>query len=63
MDDDASEPAFFVAEEGAMSTFQAFRELVGVRGLFRSLYRGSHCFRTPEAGSASAGAISSSRTG
>ena len=54
LDDATSEiySAFFVAEEGTASTFQALREVIGERGLFCSLYtdRGSHYFYTPKAG-------------
>ena len=54
MDDATSEiySAFFVSEEGTMSSFSALREVIEARGLFCSLYadRGSHYWRTPEAG-------------
>lgn len=54
MDDATSEiySAFFVAEEGTMSSFQALREVIGSRGLFGALYadRGSHYWYTPSAG-------------
>ena len=54
MDDATSEilSAFFVAEEGTMSTFLALGEVIAARGLFCSLYadRGSHYWHTPEAG-------------
>ena len=54
LDDATSEvcSAFFVAEEGAMSSFRALHEVIAARGLFCSLYtdRGSHYFHTPEAG-------------
>jgi hypothetical protein len=54
MDDATSEiySAFFVAEEGTMSTFQALHAVIAERGLFCSLYadRGSHYWHTPEAG-------------
>ena len=54
MDDATSEilSAFFVAEEGIMSTFLALGEVIAARGLFCSLYadRGSHYWHTPEAG-------------
>jgi hypothetical protein len=54
MDDATSEiySAFFVAEEGTMSTFRALTEVIAERGLFCSLYadRGSHYWHTPEAG-------------
>ncbi len=46
MDDATSEvySAFFVAEEGTMSTFQALREVVGERGLFCSFYTDRRTF-------------------
>lgn len=54
MDDATSEiySAFFVAEEGTMSSFQALLEVIGRRGLFGALYadRGSHYWYTPSAG-------------
>jgi len=54
MDDATSEvySGFFVAEEGTMSTFRAFGEVIAAKGLFCSLYadRGSHYWHTPEAG-------------
>ena len=54
MDDATSEiySAFFVAEEGTMSSFEAVAEVIAAKGLFCSLYvdRGSHYWRTPEAG-------------
>ena len=54
MDDATSEiySAFFVAEEGTMSSFQGLREVIQERGLFCSLYadRASHYWHTPEAG-------------
>ena len=54
MDDATSEiySAFFVAEEGTMSSFRALAEVIGARGLFCSLYadRASHYWHTPEAG-------------
>jgi hypothetical protein len=54
MDDATSEiySAFFVAEEGTMSSFQALLEVIEGRGLFGSLYadRGSHYWYTKEAG-------------
>jgi transposase len=54
MDDATSEiySAFFVEEEGTMSTFRALRAVIAERGLFCSLYadRGSHYWHTPEAG-------------
>lgn len=55
MDDATSDTysAFFVPEEGTMSTFAALREVIEARGLFGSLYtdRGSHFWKTPQAGS------------
>lgn len=44
--------AFFVAEEGTMSSFQGVREVIERHGLFGSLYadRGTHYWITPEAG-------------
>ncbi|MGQ0751882.1 MAG: ISNCY family transposase [Betaproteobacteria bacterium] len=44
--------AFFVEEEGTMSSFRAVREVIETKGLFASLYvdRGSHYFLTPKAG-------------
>jgi transposase len=54
MDDATSEiySAFFVAEEGTMSTFRGLHAVIAERGLFCSLYadRGSHYWHTPEAG-------------
>ncbi len=54
MDDATSEiySAFFVVEEGTMSTFTALREVIEDKGLFCSLYadRGSHYWHTAEAG-------------
>ncbi len=54
MDDATSEiySAFFVDEEGTMSSFRALFEVIGERGLFCSLYadRTSHYWHTPEAG-------------
>ena len=54
MDDATSEiySAFFVAEEGTMSTFLGLEAVIAERGLFCSLYadRGSHYWHTPEAG-------------
>ena len=54
MDDATSEiySAFFVAEEGTMSTFAGLKAVIGERGLFCALYadRGSHYWHTPEAG-------------
>lgn len=44
--------AFFVAEEGTMSSFQGVREVIEQKGLFGSLYadRGTHYWITTEAG-------------
>src|SRR5512132_4159733 len=41
--------AFFVAEEGTMSTFRALTEVIAGHGLFCALYadRGSHYWHTP----------------
>ena len=54
MDDATSEvySAFFVDEEGTMSSFRALSEVIGARGRFCSLYadRASHYWHTPEAG-------------
>ena len=54
LDDATSEiySAFFVDEEGTMSSFRALFEVIGERGLFCSLYadRASHYWHTPEAG-------------
>ncbi len=54
LDDATSEiySAFFVPEEGTMSSFRALLEVIGEKGLFCSLYadRASHYWRTPEAG-------------
>ena len=54
MDDATSEiySAFFVAEEGTMSSFRALCDVIAERGLFCALYadRASHYWRTPEAG-------------
>jgi transposase len=54
MDDATSEvySAFFVDEEGTMSTFRAIADVIEEKGLFCSLYadRGSHYWHTPEAG-------------
>ncbi|MFW5837409.1 MAG: ISNCY family transposase [Desulfovibrionaceae bacterium] len=54
MDDATSElySAFFVEEEGTMSTFRALEEVLLQKGLFCSLYtdRGSHYWHTPKAG-------------
>ncbi len=54
MDDATNEiySAFFVNEEGTMSTFRAHNEVIVRHGLFCSLYvdRGSHYWHTPQAG-------------
>jgi hypothetical protein len=54
MDDATSElySAFFVEEEGTMSSFQGRRAAIATKGLFSSLYtdRGSHYWHTEEAG-------------
>lgn len=54
MDDATNEiySAFLVAEEGTMSSFQGFLDVIKDKGLFCSLYtdRGSHYWHTPEAG-------------
>lgn len=54
MDDATSEiySAFFIEEEGTMSTFRGLRETIAKAGLFCSFYtdRGSHYFFTPKAG-------------
>ena len=54
MDDATSEiySAFFVVEEGTMSTFEGLCEVITAKGLFCALYadRGSHYWRTPAAG-------------
>ncbi len=54
MDDANNEiySAFFVPEEGTMSSFQGLEEVIATHGLFCSLYadRGSHYWHTPEAG-------------
>jgi len=54
LDDATSEiySAFFVAEEGTMSTFRGLAEVIGERGLFCSLYadRAGHYWYTPAAG-------------
>ncbi len=44
--------AFFVDEEGTMSSFRALGEVIEARGLFCSLYadRAGHYWHTPEAG-------------
>lgn len=54
MDDATSDlySAFFVEEEGTMSSFQGLWEVIETKGLFSSLYtdRGSHYWYTEEAG-------------
>jgi transposase len=54
MDDATSQiySAFLVEEEGTASSFRGLSEVIERHGLFCSLYtdRGSHYFRTPEAG-------------
>ena len=54
MDDANSQihSAFFVPEEGTMSSFAGISEVIETHGLFCSLYtdRGSHYWHTPEAG-------------
>lgn len=54
MDDATSEiySAFFVAEEGTMSSFRALTDVIAEHGLFCALYadRASHYWHTPEAG-------------
>lgn len=54
MDDATSDihSAFFVEEEGTMSSFRALLEVIGAQGLFGSLYadRGSHYWMTKVAG-------------
>jgi hypothetical protein len=44
--------AFFVEEEGTLSSFRGLHEVIGTKGLFSSLYadRGSHYWYTEEAG-------------
>jgi transposase len=44
--------AFFVEEEGTMSSFQGLREVIETQGLFSSLYtdRGTHYWYTEDAG-------------
>ena len=55
MDDATNEiySAFFVEEEGTMSSFAGLAEVIGQHGLFCSFYtdRGSHYWYTPKAGS------------
>ncbi len=50
--DNATYSAFFVAEEGTMSSFMALRQVIERHGLFGSLYadRASHYWLTTEAG-------------
>jgi len=54
LDDANSEiySAFFVPEEGTMSSFIGIKDVIEAHGLFCSLYtdRGSHYWHTPEAG-------------
>ena len=54
MDDATSDilSAFFVEEEGTMSTFEGVSEVISSKGLFCALYadRGSHYWHTSEAG-------------
>ena len=54
LDDATSEiySAFFVEEEGTLSSFQGVREVIEAKGLFSSLYtdRGSHYWHTAAAG-------------
>jgi transposase len=54
MDDATSDihSAFFVKEEGTMSTFLGLSEVISAQGLFCALYvdRASHYWRTPAAG-------------
>lgn len=54
LDDATSElySAFFVEEEGTMSTFMALAEVIAEKGLFCALYadRAGHYWHTPEAG-------------
>jgi len=54
LDDATSEIylAFFVDEEGTLSSFQGVSEVLRKKGLFSSFYsdRGSHYWHTPEAG-------------
>lgn len=54
LDDATSEiySAFFVEEEGTLSSFQGVREVIEAKGLFSSLYtdRGSHYWHTETAG-------------
>ncbi len=54
LDDATSEiySAFFVEEEGTLSSLRGLREVIGAKGLFSSRYtdRGSHYWHTEEAG-------------
>jgi len=54
LDDATSElySAFFVEEEGTLSSLRGLQEVIGTKGLFSSLYtdRGSHYWHTDEAG-------------
>ncbi len=54
LDDATSETysAFFVEEEGTMSTFRGLSEVIEKKGLFCALYadRGAHYWHTPDAG-------------
>ena len=54
MDDATSEiySAFFVAEEGTMSSFRGLSEVIARHGLFCAFYtdRGAHYWHTPKAG-------------
>jgi len=54
MDDATSEiySAFFVDEEGTMSSFRGLYDVIAAKGLFSSFYtdRGGHYWHTPEAG-------------
>ncbi len=54
MDDATSDihSAFFVEEEGTMSSFQGLSEVISAQGLFCALYadRAGHYWHTPEAG-------------
>jgi hypothetical protein len=54
MDDASSDilSAFFIEEEGTMSTFRGLSEVISAKGLFCALYadRAGHYWYTPEAG-------------
>ena len=52
MDDATNEhySMFFCDEEGTMSSFRGVRDVVESKGLFCSIYTGSHYWHTPEAG-------------